>query len=235
MGPGRLANSFVRWPPDRADRTSGQGRASGRRVRPLHGDLIALVRQRLGLAQLVVEPLVSAVVHAQVAVLVVAGAAGEGDAGLRIGALDQRDAVGPDPAGEVARVDVEQATIGEGGVGLDLGGRGDVGPGGAEALGVTLLVLTLLLSFTGYLLPWDQLAFWAITVGTSVASYAPGVGDIMKFILIGGPEVGQESLTRFYSLHVMIVPAAILLILSLHLWRVRKDGGLAANNTENND
>ena len=99
-------------------------------------------------------------------------------------------------------------------------------------VGVILLLLTLAASFTGYLLPWDQLAFWAITVGTSVASYAPGAGNIMKFILLGGPEVGQESLTRFYSLHVMIVPAAILLITSLHLWRVRKDGGLAAQEVQ---
>ena len=57
----------------------------------------------------------------------------------------------------------------------------------------------------------------------------------MKFILLGGPEVGQESLTRFYGLHVMIVPALILLITSLHLWRVRKDGGLAAQEVQDQD
>jgi len=102
-------------------------------------------------------------------------------------------------------------------------------------VGVVLLLLTLAASFTGYLLPWDQLAFWAITVGTSVASYAPVAGNILKFILLGGPEVGQESLTRFYSLHVMIVPAAILLITSLHMWRVRKDGGLAAQEVQDLD
>jgi quinol-cytochrome oxidoreductase complex cytochrome b subunit len=99
-------------------------------------------------------------------------------------------------------------------------------------VGVVLLLLTFGASFTGYLLPWDQLAFWAITVGTSVASYAPGVGEIMKTILLGGPEVGQESLTRFYGLHVMVIPGAILLLLSLHLWRVRKDGGLAAQDAD---
>jgi quinol-cytochrome oxidoreductase complex cytochrome b subunit len=96
-------------------------------------------------------------------------------------------------------------------------------------VGVVLLLLTLGASFTGYLLPWDQLAFWAITVGTSVASYAPGMGSMVKSFLLGGPEVGQEALTRFYALHVMIIPAGILLITSLHIWRVRKDGGLAAN------
>jgi quinol-cytochrome oxidoreductase complex cytochrome b subunit len=96
-------------------------------------------------------------------------------------------------------------------------------------VGVVLLILTLGASFTGYLLPWDQLAFWAITVGTSVASYAPGAGPTMKNFLLGGPEVGQEALTRFYALHIAIIPAGIALITSLHIWRVRKDGGLAAN------
>ncbi|MCX7851714.1 MAG: cytochrome b N-terminal domain-containing protein [Anaerolineae bacterium] len=96
-------------------------------------------------------------------------------------------------------------------------------------VGVVLLVLTLGASFTGYLLPWDQLAFWAITVGTSVAGYAPVAGPTIKTFLLGGPEVGQESLTRFYALHIMVIPAAILLLTSLHIWRVRKDGGLAAN------
>ena len=101
-------------------------------------------------------------------------------------------------------------------------------------VGVVLLILTLAASFTGYLLPWDQLAFWAITVGTSVATYAPG-GKIIKAILLGGPEVGQSALTRFYGLHVMVVPAILLLVISLHLWRVRKDGGLAANEVKDDE
>ncbi len=96
-------------------------------------------------------------------------------------------------------------------------------------VGVVLLVLTLGASFTGYLLPWDQLSFWAITVGTSIASYAPVFGDTVKQMLLGGPEVGQEALTRFYALHVMLIPALLALLISLHIWRVRKDGGLAAN------
>jgi quinol-cytochrome oxidoreductase complex cytochrome b subunit len=99
-------------------------------------------------------------------------------------------------------------------------------------VGVVLLVLTLGASFTGYLLPWDQLAYWAITVGTSIASYAPGIGEITKKILLGGPEVGQESLTRFYGLHIMVIPALLALLISLHMWRVRKDGGLAANDLD---
>jgi quinol-cytochrome oxidoreductase complex cytochrome b subunit len=99
-------------------------------------------------------------------------------------------------------------------------------------IGVALLILTLGASFTGYLLPWDQLAYWAITVGTSIASYAPGMGEIIKKILLGGPEVGQESLTRFYGLHIMVIPALLALLISLHMWRVRKDGGLAANDLD---
>ena len=96
-------------------------------------------------------------------------------------------------------------------------------------IGVFLLILTLVGSFTGYLLPWDQLAFWAITVGTSVAAYEPLMGKTIQKLLLGGPEVGQAALTRFYGLHVMVVPGIFLLLISLHIWRVRKDGGLAAN------
>ena len=99
-------------------------------------------------------------------------------------------------------------------------------------VGVFLLLLTLGGSFTGYLLPWDQLAFWAITVGSSVVGYEPIMGSTLKAILLGGPEVGQEALTRFYALHIMIIPAAIMLLTSLHLWRVRKDGGLAVQDAQ---
>lgn len=99
-------------------------------------------------------------------------------------------------------------------------------------VGVVLLILTLGASFTGYLLPWDQLAYWAITVGTSIASYAPLMGEAVKSILLGGPEVGQEALTRFYALHIMVIPAALALLIGLHMWRVRKDGGLAANDLD---
>ena len=94
-------------------------------------------------------------------------------------------------------------------------------------IGVVLFLLTLGLSFTGYLLPWDQLAFWAITVGTSIASYAPVVGEQMKFLLLGGNTVGQSALLRFYVLHVMVLPGVALVLIAIHLWRVRKDGGLA--------
>jgi quinol-cytochrome oxidoreductase complex cytochrome b subunit len=90
--------------------------------------------------------------------------------------------------------------------------------------GVWLLLLTLGLSFTGYLLPWDQLAFWAIAVGTNIAAYAPVVGDQLKFLLLGGHVIGPTTLLRFYVLHCVILPLAMLWLVSLHVWRVRKDG-----------
>ena len=94
-------------------------------------------------------------------------------------------------------------------------------------VGVGLLLLTLALSFTGYLLPWDQLAFWAITVGTNIAAYTPYIGPTLKFLLLGGNEVGQDSLIRFYALHVILLPAFAGFLICVHLWRVRKDGGLS--------
>jgi quinol-cytochrome oxidoreductase complex cytochrome b subunit len=94
-------------------------------------------------------------------------------------------------------------------------------------VGVSLFVLTLGLSFTGYLLPWDQLAFWAITVGTSIAAYAPVIGKKIHFLLLGGNIVGESALLRFYVLHVIVLPAAAAFLIGIHLWRVRKDGGLS--------
>jgi quinol-cytochrome oxidoreductase complex cytochrome b subunit len=94
-------------------------------------------------------------------------------------------------------------------------------------IGVVLLFLTFLLSFTGYLLPWDQLAFWAITVGTQLAQYAPIVGPQIRFLLIGGYEVGQNGLLRFYTLHVIFLPLAAALMMAAHFWRIRKDGGIS--------
>jgi len=94
-------------------------------------------------------------------------------------------------------------------------------------LGVLLLLVTLFMSFTGYLLPWDQLAFWAITVGTSIASYAPVFGKDVKFLLLGDSTVGQEALLRFYVLHVAVLPAVLSLLAAFHFWRIRKDGGLS--------
>ena len=94
-------------------------------------------------------------------------------------------------------------------------------------LGVVMLLLTLFLSFTGYLLPWDQLAFWAVTVGTNIASAIPGIGPTVRELLIGGRTIEQATLIRFYVLHVVVLPLGLGALFAYHMWRVRKDGGLA--------
>ncbi len=99
-------------------------------------------------------------------------------------------------------------------------------------IGVVLLLLTLFLSFTGYLLPWDQLAFWAVTVGTNIASAIPWVGPSMRELLIGGREIEQATLIRFYVLHIVVLPGAVAALFGYHMWRVRKDGGLARADRE---
>jgi quinol-cytochrome oxidoreductase complex cytochrome b subunit len=94
-------------------------------------------------------------------------------------------------------------------------------------IGVALLLSTLLLSFTGYLLPWDQLAYWAITVGTNIASAAPILGEKIRFLLLGGTTIEQNTLIRFYVLHCFFLPVVVLFLFAWHMWRVRKDHGLA--------
>ncbi len=94
-------------------------------------------------------------------------------------------------------------------------------------VGVVLLLLTLLLSFTGYLLPWDQLALWAVTVGTNMAGFVPVVGAEVKFALLGSAEVTANTLLRWYVLHVLFFPFIIVIFMAVHFWRVRKDGGIS--------
>ena len=99
-------------------------------------------------------------------------------------------------------------------------------------VGVVLLLLTLLLSYTGYLLPWDQLAYWAITVGTNISSAVPLVGDKIRFLLLGGHLVNANALLRFYVLHTVILPISAVVFLAVHFWRIRKDGGLYVRESE---
>ncbi|MBI4600381.1 MAG: cytochrome b N-terminal domain-containing protein [Planctomycetes bacterium] len=93
-------------------------------------------------------------------------------------------------------------------------------------IGVVLFLLTLLLSFTGYLLPWDQLAYWAITVGTNMVKAVPSIGDDLRFLLLGGNAIGEAALLRFYVLHCVVLPLALIVLIAMHIWRVRKDGGV---------
>lgn len=99
-------------------------------------------------------------------------------------------------------------------------------------VGVLLLLITLAFSFTGYLLPWDQLSYWAVTVGTNLVHYTPLVGGKLQDLLIGGPQVGQSTLTRFYALHVAVLPVTVAIMLMVHIWRVRKDGFAVARSTD---
>ena len=114
-------------------------------------------------------------------------------------------------------------------------------------IGVILLLLTLLLSFTGYLLPWDQLAIWAIAVGSNMAGATPflgsegpgasllAIGDVnfitkasdARFGLIGGRFLGEATLLRFYVLHCIGLPFIIMIFMAVHFWRIRKDGGIS--------
>jgi quinol-cytochrome oxidoreductase complex cytochrome b subunit len=90
----------------------------------------------------------------------------------------------------------------------------------------------LLLSYTGYLLPWDQLAFWAITVGSNIASAVPVVGNKIHLLLLGGNFVNANALLRFYVLHCMILPLAAIFLIAIHFWRIRKDGGLYSHSSQ---
>jgi cytochrome b6 len=93
-------------------------------------------------------------------------------------------------------------------------------------VGVFLLIVTLFLSYTGYLLPWDQLAFWAITVGTNIISAMPVIGKKVRFVSLGGNLVGENALLRFYVLHCVVLPLIAIGLIAVHFWRVQKDGGL---------
>jgi quinol-cytochrome oxidoreductase complex cytochrome b subunit len=94
-------------------------------------------------------------------------------------------------------------------------------------VGVLLLLLVLAFNFTGYLLPWDQLAYWAITVSTSLIAYIPLVGAALSKLVLAGPQVGQGALSNFYALHVAVLPLVTVAGLAYHFWKVRKDGGIS--------
>ncbi|MBF0171185.1 MAG: cytochrome b N-terminal domain-containing protein, partial [Nitrospinae bacterium] len=91
-------------------------------------------------------------------------------------------------------------------------------------VGVTLFNLALGLAFTGYLLPWTQLAYWATVVGTEVPAAVPFVGEYIRYAMRGGEEIGQVTLTRFYAIHVMILPVITASVIGLHLVQIRRQG-----------
>lgn len=94
--------------------------------------------------------------------------------------------------------------------------------------GLVLLLLVLFANFTGYLLPWNQISYWAIKVGSSLLEYVPLLGHSLKSFLLGGKDVGHETLLRSFAFHAGFIPLFVTVFVLLHLWRIRKDGGLAA-------
>jgi quinol-cytochrome oxidoreductase complex cytochrome b subunit len=89
--------------------------------------------------------------------------------------------------------------------------------------GVVLLITTLFLSFSGYLLPWDQLAYWAVTIGTSMAEAAPIAGKEVNLVLRGAPDIGAGGLLRFYLLHIFLLPIVAILFISIHYYKVARE------------
>ena len=114
-------------------------------------------------------------------------------------------------------------------------------------IGVCMFILVLLMSFSGYLLPWDQLSYWAVTIGSNIAASAReltdllgitrffDIGGFLQGLLIGGDTVGQAALTRFFMLHVIFLPLALMVLTSVHFWRIRKDGGLSRPQSDSMD
>jgi quinol-cytochrome oxidoreductase complex cytochrome b subunit len=93
--------------------------------------------------------------------------------------------------------------------------------------GVILLLVTLLLSFSGYLLPWDQLAYWAVTIGTSMAEAAPAIGNEVNLLLRGAVDIWAGGLMRFYLLHVLLMPLLAVIFISVHYYKVAREHSIS--------
>jgi len=93
-------------------------------------------------------------------------------------------------------------------------------------IGLSLLFLILLSGFTGYLLPWDQISYWAITICTEMLGYMPGIGQTLQRMILGGTEIGSATVINFYALHTIVVPLSLVMLMTWHFWRVRLAGGV---------
>ena len=98
-------------------------------------------------------------------------------------------------------------------------------------IGVVMFLAVLMSNITGYLLPWDQLAFWAITICTGMLEYIPGIGEWLQELIRGGSDIGPATLSIFFAIHTAIIPACLLVLMPWHFWRVRKAGGLVIPHT----
>jgi len=102
-------------------------------------------------------------------------------------------------------------------------------------IGLALFAMVVLSNFTGYLMPWDQTAYWAITISTSMLDYIPGIGAGIKSLLLGGTEPGQTALMNFYATHTALLPLLLMFVLPFHFWRVRKASGLVVPRSPSED
>jgi quinol-cytochrome oxidoreductase complex cytochrome b subunit len=93
-------------------------------------------------------------------------------------------------------------------------------------IGTLLLLVVLAANFTGYLLPWDQLSYWAITIVTAMLGYVPAIGDGLRQLARGGSEIGSATLINFYTFHTTVFPVTLVTLMAFHFWRVRKAGGV---------
>jgi quinol-cytochrome oxidoreductase complex cytochrome b subunit len=102
-------------------------------------------------------------------------------------------------------------------------------------IGLVMFLLVLASNFTGYLLPWDQLAFWAVTICTGMLEYIPGIGDWLQELIRGGNDIGPTTLSNFFAIHTAVIPAGLIMLMPFHFWRVRKAGGLVIPHTPDED
>jgi quinol-cytochrome oxidoreductase complex cytochrome b subunit len=102
-------------------------------------------------------------------------------------------------------------------------------------IGLAMFMIVLASNITGYLLPWDQLAFWAITICTAMLEYIPGIGVWLQSLIRGGSDIGPGTLSVFFALHTAFMPACLLVLMPFHFWRVRKGGGLVIPRTPDED
>ncbi len=101
--------------------------------------------------------------------------------------------------------------------------------------GLVMLFVAVLSNFTGYLLPWDQLSFWAVTIMTNMLSYIPLLGSFLAEIVRGGEEVTETTLLRFYHFHTGLLPLLMVSLMSVHFWLIRKSKGVTVQNSEDRE
>lgn len=99
-------------------------------------------------------------------------------------------------------------------------------------IGIAMFFLVMMSNFTGYLLPWDQLSYWAVTVATSMLNYVPFVGGMLETAARGGTDVGAETLLNFYTFHTGLLPIILVVLMIYHFWKVRKAKGVALPESE---